>query len=49
MWMHVEKCEHKQQKIHNEVPCGITFYMKCTYLRIVFTQQELRVDACGNI
>ena len=49
MWMHVEKCEYKQQKIHSQIPCGITFYMKCTYLHIIFTQQELRLDARRKI
>ena len=37
------------KKIHSQIPCGITFYMKCTYLHIIFTQQELRLDACRKI
>ena len=38
MWMHVENCEHKQHKIHGQIPCDTTFHMKCTYLHNIFTQ-----------
>ena len=47
--MHVENCEHKQQKIHGQIPCDTTFHMKCTYLHIIFTQQEEHVDTCGKV
>ena len=38
--MHVEKFEHKQQNIHSQIPCGITFHMKCTCLHIIFTRKN---------
>ena len=46
MWKNVNM---NSKKNHGQIPCGITFPMKCTCSNIISTQQNQHVDACGKV
>ena len=43
MWRNVNM---NSKKTHSQIPCGITFHIKCTCSHIISTQQNQHVEFC---